>query len=313
MTTNNKRIGLVDLDTSHPGSFVPILRELGYEVAAVYDAGKINPAGYAAKFAQDHGISKVCEALDEMVGLVDIALIHSCDWDVHIERARPFVEGGKAVFIDKPLAGNARDLKQIVKWVEDGAVITGGSALRNCYEVQEWKELGIPQEEWVYALAGCAVDEFNYGIHAYAMLHGLIGPGVRSARCLGECGGQRQIELTWEDGRRGTVSVGKTAGYLPFYANVVTQKRVDFVKADNKRLYRALLETVLPYLSGSAPAPLPIGQLIEVELSAIAGKLSLEQGGSVVALNEVPDDYAGYDGAVFNAAYKELKYPTAKA
>ncbi|MEF3304406.1 Gfo/Idh/MocA family protein [Paenibacillus sp. GYB003] len=311
--TKKLRIGLVDLDTSHPGSFVPILREMGHEVTAVYDGGTIYPDGYAAKFAQDHGIAGVCETLADMVPLVDAAIIHSCNWDVHVERAKPFVEAGKAVFIDKPLAGNVRDLRQIADWVRGGARITGGSALRCCGEVREWRELGVPREEWVYALVGCAVDEFNYGIHAYAMLHGLLGPGVRSVRCLGESGGQRQAELTWEDGQTGVVSVGKTPGYLPFYATVVTQKRVDHLKADNGKLYRSLLEATLPYLAGEAPAPLPIGELIEVELAAIAAKLSSEQGGSAIALQEIPDGYPGYDGAAFAVTYKELKFPSAKS
>ncbi|MBD2861583.1 Gfo/Idh/MocA family oxidoreductase [Paenibacillus oceani] len=307
------KIGLVDLDTSHPGSFVPILRKLGHEVAAVYDGGIINPEGYAAKFAQDQGIATVCESVADMVDRVDIALIHSCDWDIHIERARPFVEAGKAVFLDKPIAGNVRDLNQIVQWVKDGARITGGSSLRSCNEVREWRTQDVPAEEWVYALAGCAVDEFNYGIHAYSMLHGLMGPGVRQVRYIGgSAESQRQYELMWEDGRRGVVSVGKTSGYLPFYANVVTQKRVDYIKVNNGNLYQSLLETVLPYLAGSAPADIAIEQLVEVELAAIAAKLSFEQGGATIALNEIPESYAGYDGAVFAKSYKELKYPSAK-
>ncbi|GAA3409286.1 Gfo/Idh/MocA family protein [Paenibacillus hodogayensis] len=313
MSHKNLRIGLVDLDTSHPNSFMPVLKEMGYEVAAVFDGGVINPEGYAEKFAREFGIAHVCGSVEEMVDLVDVAFIHSCDWDLHVERARPFVEAGKAVFIDKPLAGNVRDLRQMTEWVRGGARITGGSSLRNCVEVREWKALGIPKEEWVFALVGCAVDEFNYGIHAYSMLHGLMGPGVRHARYLGTGGGQRQFELVWEDGRRGVVSVGKTAGYLPFYANVVTQKRVDYIKSDNTKLYRALLETILPYLAGEEPAPLAIEELVEVELAAIAAKLSYEQGGVSIALNEIPEDYAGYDGAAFAVSYKELKYPATKA
>ncbi|MDF2720375.1 MAG: hypothetical protein K0Q59_50 [Paenibacillus sp.] len=303
------RIGLVDLDTSHPGTFVPIIRQMGHEVTAVFDGGTVYDPGYAAKFASDHGIPNVCESLEAMIGLVDAAIIHSCDWDMHIERARPFVEAGKAVFIDKPMAGNVRDLQQIVEWAKSGATITGGSSLRYCDEVREWRGHGIAKEDHVYALAGCAVDEFNYGIHAYAMIHGLMGPGVRAARYLGSSGGQWQMELTWNDGRQATVSVGKTAGYLPFYATVVSHKRVDYVKAENKNLYRALLGTVLPYLAGEAPAPTPIEQLIEIELAAIAGKLSMEQGGSPVALSEVPSQYAGYDGAAFAVSYRALKNP----
>lgn len=303
------RIGFVDLDTSHPNSFIPVLRDMGHELAAVYDGGVIHPAGYAETFARDHGIGAVCGSLEEMIERIDVALVHSCDWDLHVERARPFVEAGKAVFIDKPLAGNVRDLRQLEQWVRDGARVTGGSSLRNCVEVQEWRALGIPQEEWVYALSGCAVDEFNYGIHAYALLHGLMGPGVEQARWLGEGGGQSQIELTWQDGRRGVVSVGKTAGYLPFYANIVTQKRVDAFKVDSKKLYRSLLETILPYLAGEAPEPIGFSELAEIEYAAIAAKVSRERSGAPVLLRDVTEQEPGYDGAAFAVSYRAAKYP----
>jgi predicted dehydrogenase len=306
------RIGLVDLDTSHPGSFIPILRDLGHEVTTVYDGGVINPAGYAEKFAQDNGIATVSESLEQVADRVDAVLIHSCDWDLHVERARPFVEAGKAVFIDKPIAGNVQDLQQFVKWAKAGAIITGGSSLRVCEEVRAWREEEIPQEDWIYGMVGCAVDEFNYGIHAYSMLHGLMGPGISQVRHLGSAGGQRQVELQWTDGRRGVISVGKTSGYLPFYANVVTQKRIDYIQADNSKLYKALLEAVLPYLAGEAPEPLPMEQLVEAEMAAIAAKLSEERGGSVVTLSDIPADYAGYDGPAFARSYKGLKYPSTK-
>jgi len=303
------RIGLVDLDTSHPGSFLPVIRNMGHEVTAVFDGGAVYPEGYAESFASQHQIPFAAKSLDEMIDRVDVAIIHSCNWDVHVERARPFVEAGKAVYIDKPLAGNRKDLRQMIEWSRRGVRITGGSSLRCCYEVQEWRNKGIPQEDWVYAMVGCGVDEFNYAIHAYAMLQGLLGPGIESARLIG-VSGQRQIELAWKDGRRGMVSIGKTAGYLPFYANIVTQKQVDFIKVDNKGLYKALLENVLPYLAGEAPEPLPFEQLAEAELSAIAAKLSAEQGGQPVALADVPEDYAGYNGHEFAIEYKALKFPS---
>ncbi|BBH23506.1 oxidoreductase [Paenibacillus baekrokdamisoli] len=302
------RIGLVDLDTSHPGSFVPLIRGLGHEVTGVFDSGTIYPPGYADTFAREHRIDAACESLEELVDRVDAVFIHSCNWDMHVRHAQPFVEAGKAVFIDKPIAGNVVDLRQMIDWAKQGAVITGGSALRYCNEVREWREREIGNEEWVYGLVGCAVDEFNYGIHAYAMLHGLLGPGIESVRYLGGTV-QRQIELTWKDGRQGVVSIGKTDGYLPFYSTIVMQKQVDFIRVDNSRLYQALLETVLPYLAGEAPAPLPLEELAEAEMAAIAAKLSADLGGKSVRINEIPADYAGYDGTVFSKHYKALIFP----
>lgn len=306
------KIGMVDLDTSHPKSFLPIIRSMGHEVTAVFDGGAVNPEGYAESFALEQGIDEVYTSLTDMARSVDMVLIHSCNWDVHVERARPFIEAGKGVFIDKPLAGNVRDLRQLLEWSKQGAALTGGSALRYCVEVENWLAQNIPADEWVYALVGCAVDEFNYGIHAYSMLHGLVGPGVKQVRHLGTSG-QQQVEFTWADGRKGIVSVGKTSGYLPFYANVVTQKKVDYIQVDNGKLYQALLEKILQYFAEETAAPLPLEQLVEVELAAIAAKLSLERQGQPVLLSDIPESYEGYDGAAFAVQYKELKYPTVKA
>lgn len=302
------RIGLVDLDTSHPGSFVPLIRSLGHEVTAVFDSGTVYPPGYADTFAREHRIDAACRSIEELTDRVDAVFIHSCNWDLHVRHAESFVEAGKAVFLDKPMAGNSGDLRKMIDWAKRGAVITGGSALRYCSEVSEWRERKIAAEDWVYGLIGCAVDEFNYGVHAYAMLHGMLGPGIESVRDLGGKV-QRQIELTWKDGRRGVVSIGKTAGYLPFYATIVTQKQVEHIQVDNGRLYQALLETVLPYLAGEAPAPLPFDELAEAEMAAIAAKLSADRGGAPIRLEEIPSDFAGYDGAAFSKYYKSLIFP----
>ncbi len=305
------KIGLVDLDTSHPGSFVPLIRGLGHEVTGVFDSGTVYPPGYAETFAREHQIDHACESLEELADRVDAVFIHSCNWDLHVRHAQTFVEAGKAVFIDKPMAGNVGDLRRMIEWAKQGAVVTGGSALRYCNEVKEWKERKIPAEEWVYGFVGCAVDEFNYGVHAYSMLQGLLGPGIESVRYLGE-NVQRQIELTWKDGRQGIVNIGKTAGYLPFYATLVTQKQVDHISVDNSRLYQALLEFVLPYLAGEAPAPVPFEELAETEMAAIAAILSAQQGGKLVRLDGIPADFIGYDGVAFSKYYKSLIFPENK-
>ena len=52
-------IGFVDLDTSHPTYWTPILRELGYHIAGVFDSGTVYPAGHAQQFAVQHGIPRV--------------------------------------------------------------------------------------------------------------------------------------------------------------------------------------------------------------------------------------------------------------
>src|SRR5437016_716998 len=107
------KIGIVDLDTSHPAAWVPIERALGHEIVGVLDSGAVHPPGYAERFASEHQIPRVFASIHEMVEHVDCAIVHSCDWDTHVDKARPFIAAGKAVLIDKPLAGNLRDLMQL--------------------------------------------------------------------------------------------------------------------------------------------------------------------------------------------------------
>src|SRR4051794_5714526 len=114
------RIGLVDLDTSHPAAWVPILRELGHEMVGVFDGGAVHPPGYAEKFAADRAIPDVFASVSDMVERVDCAILHSCDWDTHVRNARPFVNAGKAVLVDKPIAGSVRDLHQLRDWARGG-------------------------------------------------------------------------------------------------------------------------------------------------------------------------------------------------
>jgi len=303
------RIGLVDLDTSHPQSWVPIERESGHEVIGVWDGGSVHPAGYAEKFAADLGIPRVYVSLEEMAGDVDCAIIHGCDWDTHVEKARVFVEAGRSVLIDKPLAGTLSDLRQIEEWARQGARVSGGSSVRFCEEIKEWQnrpveERGTPDT----VLCGCAVDEFNYGIHAYSMLFGIMGPGAVSVRHLGK-GVQRRVQVKWPDGRMGFVVVGEAEKWIPFYASITTEKSAHIFQADPTKLYRALLEVMLPYLAGETDKPpLSPEALVEPELCALAARQSWLNGDKEVRLEDVADD-DGYDGAAFASAYRKQRYP----
>ena len=307
------KIGVVDLDTSHPQNWIPIERELGHEVSGLWDGGAVHPAEYVAKFAAEKEVPRIYASLEEMARDVDIAIIHGCNWDTHISKARPFVEAGKAVLLDKPLAGNLRDLRQIVRWENEGARITGGSSLRYCEEVRDWlarplAEPGTPRVLPHTAICGCGTDEFNYGIHAYSLLSAVMGPGIRSVRHL-RSGPQRRIQVNWHDARMGLLIVGE-ASYIPFHATVVSLKEVTHLVPQAGKLYRALLEATLPYLAGeSAEPPMRAAALIEPELCALAARKSWLSDDREVLLSELSEADSGYDGAIFAAGYRRMRYP----
>jgi hypothetical protein len=303
------KIGVVDLDTSHPQNWIPLIRELGHEVVGLIDHGGVHPAGYAETFAKDMEVAKVFTSTDEMVEEVDAAIVHSCNWDVHLERARPFLEGGKAVFIDKPMAGNKKDLMDLLEYEKKGARLTGGSSFLYCKESEDYlsqpfEERGTPHT----VFAGCAVDEFNYGSHAYSLLYSILGPGLQSVRHLGE-GVQRQLQLKWKDGRTGFLSIGNQEAWLPGYATVVTEKAVTQFITDTSLLYRNLLQKVLPYFAGEVEEPpMQLADIAEVELAALAARTSWLNGDIEVKLEDLPSDSQGYDGTQFETGYRIARY-----
>ena len=307
-------IGHVDLDTSHPQNWIPIERELGHDVVGVFDGGTVYPEGYAEQFAARLDIPRVYQSLEEMAEEVDLAIIHSVNWDLHIGRARPFVEKGKGVLLDKPIVGNLRDANALWEWALDGARIGGGSSLRFSYEIRGFLAQDPEQRgEPCFSFVGCGVDEFNYGIHAYSTLLGVMGSGVDCVRFLG-ANGQRQVEVVWGDGRRGILTVGTPAGgrWLPFYATVVSDRAVAHIVPETGKLYRALLEAYLPYFAGEVAAPLSLEALIEPELVAMAARMSWMNDGQRCYLSDLRLDDPGYDGAAFAAEYRLQRLAAAK-
>ena len=45
------KLGMIDLDTSHPRNWLRVLREMGHDVVCAFDGGTVYPEGYAEEFA----------------------------------------------------------------------------------------------------------------------------------------------------------------------------------------------------------------------------------------------------------------------
>src|SRR5665647_1637118 len=52
------RIGLANLDTSHPLGYIPVIRALGHEVTGVYDDGVVFDTSYARRFVSENGLTR---------------------------------------------------------------------------------------------------------------------------------------------------------------------------------------------------------------------------------------------------------------
>ncbi len=311
------RLGIVGLCTSHPGNWIPVIRELDsegvcpVEITALWDSGETRPEHYAESFAESMGfphgtaVNELADVLERSDGVI----IHTANWDRHREQAEFFLDAGKSVFLDKPIAGNPRDIFRLLERIRNGARLTGGSSLRYCPEIMEL--LALPETERGRIHTVCSSigsDEFNYGIHGYSMICGILGGGALSARFLP--GTEKgQVFMRWNSGAAAFLTLAEPAG-LPFNAAVTTDKKLFRITVDNRRIYRALLQNTLPYLTGMSDLPPTAPEsLFEPELLALAARKSLENGGAEMFLKDIRPDDPGYDGSKFAADYRSSRFP----
>lgn len=297
------KIGVVDLDTSHPGAFFDILKETeGVAVTAVCDMGDVNPPGFADGYASERGIEHVCKTPEEMVGLVDAAMVQGCDWDRHLERARPFLEAGLPTFIDKPTFGKLRDGLAIQELIDKhGSKVLCGSSARWVPEVVQMRgHLAEAGEPVVVFITGPG-DFFNYGIHTVEAFLGLLGPGVASVRFIGD----EQLQLFKCEYKDGKTVIMQLSSPWEFHIRALTKDKAFATKLDTGGMYKALLAQWVALLkTGEMPAPYK--NYLEACCVLIAARRARATLGTVYLDDLTMDE--GFDGAAFAADYKHQKW-----
>jgi len=290
------KIAMLDLDTSHPGAFLLILRDLGHQVVAVWDGGTVWDEDRASSFAAEHGVETVADDPGDVIRLVDAVFIHSVDWSRHVPLAQPFVEAGLPVFLDKPIVGDVSALHQITEWIDAGAVVTGGSALAWCSDVLERQKTAPPD----YVDVWCAGHPLDYGVHGYALLLGLAQGDVQAVRHLGS--DPERVELRFADGRSAGLVIGSWGSLVPFRARLLHDDRSSECAPAFDGLYRSLLGSVVPHLTGEQPTPTALS-LTAPERAILAARASSRERGRWVDVDTVPAG-TGWDGAAFASAYR---------
>jgi len=140
-----------------------------------------NPADASAVAAASL-IPHVVGRPEEVIGQVDAVVISTDDGFDHVRRARPFVEAGLPVFIDKPLATSLEELRIFTAWQNAGAKIMSSSGLRYSPQLAACRA-GLPALGELRWLSGVTTKTWErYGIHLLEPLFCLTGSGITSIR-----------------------------------------------------------------------------------------------------------------------------------
>ena len=285
--------GRYDLDAlnncPYPGIRDYIVKQppgtLGIPGARVTHVWTDNPAD-AVDVAKVALIPNVAERAEDVIGKVDAVLVATDKGFEHVERARPFIEAGIPVFIDKPMVDNRQDLATFVKWVDEGKAILSSSAMRYAKEYVPYHRATHAIGKLRHVSATMAKSWEAYGIHALESVYPITGPGYVSVQNIGDKDsnvvhlrhrdGIDVIIQTTKDmfGGFGMVTLGGTSGWL--------QLRF----SDTYHAFKTQLEGYVSYLR-TGIRPVPWEETRELMQLLIGGIESREQGGRKIMLNEL--------------------------
>ncbi len=222
----------------------------------------------------------------DVIGQVDAVIIATDIGGEHVARARPFIEAGLPVFIDKPLTDNAADLGVFKAWVAEGRAIMSSSSMRYCKEYLPYRTSTRELGDLRFVSITTPKSWETYGIHALEGMYPILGPGFVSARNTGTPD-RNLVHLKHRNGAD-VVVVANTDMYGGFglLQLVGTAGHVELATGDTFYAFKSQLEAFISYLR-TGQRPFPFSETVELMQLLIAALRSREQGGREVLLTEI--------------------------
>ena len=232
-------------------------------------------------------IPHVVDRPEDVIGRVDAVLIPTDIGHEHGARARPFVEAGLPVFVDKPMVDNVEDLRQFVAWVNDDKPIMSSSGLRYCGRFAELRErIGEVGEPRMIVMGMCNSWE-RYAIHAIEAVYPFLDPGAWLSIANTGNATANVAHLTHRSGV--DVSVIVNEDMVGGYGHMTVYGTTGHLRArfdDSFVAFKAQLADFVSFLK-TGRRPYPFEETVELMKLVIGGLRSREEGGRRVTLNEI--------------------------
>jgi predicted dehydrogenase len=240
----------------------------------------------APKVAAASKITHVATRPEDVIGHVDAAILGTDDGHEHVRRARPFIEAGLPMFVDKPLAINVADLNQFIRWHKAGKVFLSSSNMRYAPEVRQVlrQKAQLGELRWI---ASCTSKTWErYAIHALEALWPVLGPGFLGVRTES----RSDSDIAYITHRSG-VQVNLAAIYdaVGSYGALHvfgTKGNLAVSCWDTYTAFRNQLCAFVEMLR-TGERPYPLSETVELMAVVIAGLRSRERKGEFVKLEEI--------------------------
>ena len=129
------RIGIIGTENTHAEAFATLFRdEAEFSDMKIVAVGGIDPESNQ-RMCEEFGIDMIAEKPEDMLGKVDAVMITARDGIYHAPFARPFLEAGIPMFIDKPFTVDTQEAIAFAKEAKArGIKLIGGSTLKCTYD-----------------------------------------------------------------------------------------------------------------------------------------------------------------------------------
>ena len=321
------KVGIVTVEP-HGWPWLRVLTKFMREEISVTTVWDYDEAR-ARRFAKEYGIPQIAQKLEDMLGEVDAVLIaggrrppgEERAWginrDDHLSLARPFLENGIPVMIDKPLADSVDDAVEIIRLAQaNNTPFMSCSANRYAPEVVALQQIidsgDLGRIRGVTGMLGTGVSTLGwYLVHILEAIYVILGPGIESVFVM-ESGENMAVAPTiqtghsivfrWREGRlvnimmlRDVTNAATTEftqeprilwptdaivpPYLPlfYYIQVYGEMHWHQIRVKGKSYYQRNLAAFFDSVRTGQPA-IPYARTLEITQALVAAEKSARTG-----------------------------------
>jgi predicted dehydrogenase len=228
-------------------------------------------------------VPNIVDKLEDMIGEVDAVLLTRDDPENHVVMAKPFIDAGIPVFVDKPLASSWKDLDYFKEQVAKGKFIMSCSSQRYANEFKIVKQdiLSLGKIELVTAVG--KKDWIKYGVHLMEGIFSLLDdPKAVSVQHIGK-EGQDIVHIELENGIHVSMHLFMEITGT-FQASIYGQNGWRLI--DVKNSYSMFRDNIIEFVRSvqEGKPRLAFEKTENIIRTLIAAKDSLEQGGKKISL-----------------------------
>ncbi len=295
------RVGMIGLDTSHVIAFTRIMNDAsrpdhvpGARVVAGFKGGSPDIESsytrvdkFTEQLRDEFGV-KIVDTIPELCEMVDAVMIESVDGRPHLEQAKPVIEAGLPMFIDKPFAGSLQDALEIAHLAKEAGVPWfSSSSLRYARPIRDAMDPEIVGKIIACdAYSPCSYephhpDLYWYGVHGVEILYAAMGKGCVSVTRV-STPDEDLVVGRWEDGRIGTFR-GMRHAKRGYGCTVFGDKAI---ATGSGHEYQSLIKEVVKFFQTGEP-PIPPEETVEMFAFMQAADDSKEAGGKPVDMPKI--------------------------